>query len=91
MILDVIGLYFWAIVILLYKMTETTNSAIESLEFYNNIMWITWTEMIVAAIRRTIWILIRFENEFFSNFEQFRDVVTIPPIKADWRKINKKC
>ena len=83
MILDVIGLYFWAIVILLYKMTETTNSAIESLEFYNNIMWITWTEMIVAAIRRTIWILIRFENEFFSNFEQFRDVVTIPPIKAD--------
>lgn len=83
MILDVIGLYFWAIVILLYKMTETTNSAIESLEFYNNIMWITWTELIVAAIRRTIWILIRFENEFFSNFEQFRDVVTIPPIKAD--------
>lgn len=83
MFINVIGLYFWAFVILLYSQTESTDEAISSLEFFNNVMWIVWVELIVAAIRRTIWILIRFENEFFSNFENFRDIVTIPPIKAE--------
>lgn len=83
MFVDVIGLYIWAFIILMYSVTESADKAIDSLEFYSNVMWITWLELIVQAIRRTIWILIRFENEFFSNFEQFRDIVTIPPIKAD--------
>jgi len=33
--------------------------------------------------RRTVWVLIRLENEFFSNFEGFRDIVAIPPIKNE--------
>ena len=83
MAIDIIGLYFWAFVILFYTITESQSEAIDSLEFFSNVIWITWVELIAAAIRRTVWILIRFENEFFSNFEQFRDVTTIPPIKAD--------
>jgi hypothetical protein len=83
MVIDIIGLYFWAFVILFYSLTESQSEAIDSLEFFNNVIWITWVELIAAAIRRTVWVLIRFENEFFSNFEQFRDVTTIPPIKAD--------
>lgn len=42
MILNVIGLYFWVIVILMYQSRESTSSAIDSLEFYSNVMWITW-------------------------------------------------
>jgi len=34
-------------------------------------------------IRRTVWVLIRVENEFFSNFEGFRDIVAIPPMKLE--------
>lgn len=83
MFIDVIGLYGWAFVIMFYSITESSDEAIDSLEFYSNVMWITWVELIGAAIRRTIWILIRFESEFFTNFEKFRDVTTIPPIKAD--------
>ena len=49
-------------------------------EFYNNVIWITWLESILNATRRTIWVVIRVESEFFNNFEQFRDIVTIPPI-----------
>ena len=83
MVFDVIGLFFWAIVIGLYEWTtpENTNEAIGSLEFFNNVMWITWAELIVMAVRRTVWILIRLENEYFNNFESFRDIVTVPPIK----------
>lgn len=83
MILDIIGLYFWAVIIGIYSFTESSSEAISSLEFYNNVMWITWVELIVAGIRRTIWVMIRLENEFFNNFEQFRDILTIPPIKAE--------
>lgn len=83
MVINVCGLFFWAVVKFLYSATESDDEAIGSLEFYNNVAWITWLELLVAAGRRTIWVLIRFESEFFSNYENFRDVVTIPPIKAD--------
>ena len=69
MLIDIIGHYFWFFVIVAYHATESTNLAISSLEFYSNIMWITWVQMLVVVVRSTAWVLIRFENEFFSNFE----------------------
>ena len=42
MFVDFIGLYFWIVIILLYDLTESGDSSIGSLEFYSNIMWITW-------------------------------------------------
>ena len=85
MIFDVFGLFFWAVVVIAYEkiIEDKQEMAVESLEFYNNVNWIIWAEMIVVALRRTIWVLIRVENEFFSNFEQFRDITTIPPIKKE--------
>jgi len=44
---------------------------------------IAFSAMFVEAIRRTFWAMIRVENEFFNNFEQYRDVMMIPPIKDD--------
>jgi len=85
MAFDVVALYFWAIIILIYKVIykESTEEAISSVEFFNNVAWITWLELIVLMTRRTVWVLIRLENEFFSNFEGFRDIVAIPPIKNE--------
>lgn len=37
----------------------------------------------MEAIRRTIWAIIRVENEFFNNYEEFRDHIAIPPIREE--------
>ena len=55
----------------------------ETDDFFNQIIWITWFEMLLNALRRTIWVVIRVETEFFVNYEQYRDIVTIPPIKDE--------
>lgn len=44
---------------------------------------VMFISMMAEAIRRSVWALLRVENEFFNNFEQYRDVIVIPPIKDD--------
>jgi len=85
MVFDVFALFFWFLIIGLYSWTtpENITEDIGSLEFFNNVLWFTWVEMLVALARRTIWVLIRLENEYFNNFESFRDITTVPPIKKD--------
>lgn len=85
MAFDVFALYFWVILIFLYKYIkhESTDQAIANIEFYNDVNWLTWLELCVLMARRTVWVLIRVENEFFSNFEGFRDIVQIPPMKIE--------
>ena len=71
MIFNIFGLYSWAISLWLYTIYEnkSLDQSISSVEFYNHVMWITWFECIINATRRTIWVVIRVENEFFNNFE----------------------
>ena len=87
MVYNLFGLYIWAICILLTSLLQPpkTDAGNEKAihDYYNNVMSIMWLEFFVVAIRRTIWVVIRVESEFFNNFEQFRDTVTIPPIKFD--------
>ena len=58
-------------------LTGTEGLLVQKLELF------TFISMMVEIIRRTFWSLIRVENEFFNNFEQYRDTVLIPPIKDD--------
>ena len=51
--------------------------------FLDSIGLLTFSSMIVEAMRRTFWSILRVENEFFNNFEQYRDIVMIPPIRDD--------
>jgi len=51
--------------------------------FLENIEILTFISMMVELIRRTVWALLRVENEFFNNFEKFRDDVLIPTIKEE--------
>lgn len=39
--------------------------------------------VLVEAVRRTIWAVIRVENESINNFEEYRSINTIPPIKEE--------
>ena len=39
--------------------------------------------VMIELCRRCIWAVIRVENEFHNNFEQYRDILAIPPIKDD--------
>ena len=49
----------------------------------NNLQIWAFLGMMAEAVRRSVWTLIRVENEFYNNLEQYRDVISIPPIKDD--------
>ena len=94
---NLIGLFSWALsILLLSALTKPINQSdremgnlsdaqiqYNQLSYYNKVMGIMWLEFLLVVFRRLIWVIIRIENEFFNNFEQFRDIVTIPPIKFD--------
>jgi hypothetical protein len=40
-------------------------------------------KMMAEAIRRTLWVLIRVENEFHNNFESYRSILIIPKLMDD--------
>ena len=82
MVYNLFGLYSWAIAIMIAALIQPQKQD-DVLQYYNNIIWITWFEFALSFIRRTVWVVIRVESEFFNNFEQYRDVVTIPPIKYE--------
>ena len=44
--------------------------------------------LMIEAIRRTQWALIRVENEFFNNFEAYRTIPNIPDLLAMTEKID---
>ena len=50
--------------------------------------------LISEAFRRSVWALIRVENEFFNNFEAYRTIPTIPDLlgvseKIDWGRVHQ--
>ena len=94
---NLIGLFSWAISLLLMssltkpidesdpsfgKLSIAVRQQLEQ-AYHNKVMGIMWLEFVLVVFRRLIWVIIRMENEFFNNFEKFRDIVTIPPIKFD--------
>ena len=50
----------------------------------SDIEFLTFAGMMIEAWRRTQWAVIRVENEFFNNLEQYRSIVTLPPIKDEY-------
>ena len=47
-------------------------------KLFHEIEFLIFLSMIAEAIRRTIWALIRIENEFHNNFENYRTILVIP-------------
>ena len=44
---------------------------------------LTFVSGMAEAARRTLWSVLRVENEFFNNFEEYRDIIIIPPIRSE--------
>ena len=66
--------FWWLFAALTLKLRNDSNF-IAHFEFF------TFLGMMIEAVRRTQWSILRVENEFFNNFEQYRDIIIIPPIK----------
>ena len=77
MFMNTIFRFWWLISMLLVILTGSQNLIVDKLELF------TFASMMIEAVRRTFWSMIRVENEFFNNFEQYRDTILIPPIKDD--------
>jgi septin family protein len=46
--------------------------------FFKTYEVLIFMSMLAEAVRRTIWALIRIENEFHNNFENYRSILVIP-------------
>jgi hypothetical protein len=44
---------------------------------------LAFSSMLAEAVRRTMWALIRIENEFHNNFENYRSILVIPGLMDD--------
>ena len=47
-------------------------------------------KMFAEGLRRMLWALIRVENEFFNNYENYRSVLTIPSLFGQLDKPNNE-
>jgi len=56
------------------------NDLIVKCDIYLKMDVILWLTIIAEALRRTVWVLIRVENEFFNNFESYRSIPNIPDL-----------
>ena len=43
----------------------------------------TFLNMMISISRRSVWTIMRCENEIFNNYEKFRDILMIPDIPED--------
>ena len=60
--------------------TITYSDSAEWVEYLGVLSFISG---LVELIRRTVWGILRVENEFYNNFEQYRDIIIIPPINEE--------
>jgi len=65
--------WFWIIPLVVYNDSQKAT-------LMNKLKILTVTSMMLEAIRRTLWAIIRIENESINNFENYRPIVAIPPL-----------
>ena len=69
--------FFWVVGIFSYPFDSSVG------KFFKDMQMITFVSVMAEVIRRTQWALIRVENEFYNNFEQYRTIPTIPNLMED--------
>ena len=77
MIINLLFRHFWVVPMIVPHLvkSETQLSYFQPMLFFS---------MIVEMVRRSLWAVIRVENESINNFEEYRSINTIPPIKEDF-------
>ena len=78
------GFYYYATLVNLvarsYYLVTIFNYGFESDPDHvmNNLQVMLFISMIMETYRRTIWAVLRIENEYFNNFEAYRSIPAIP-------------
>lgn len=76
MVINTIIRFWWLIGIGTYSYTGAGL-------WFENFEVLTFLVSFTEIFRRAMWAILRVENEFFNNFEEYRDNIIIPPIKDD--------
>ena len=82
MILNFLFRLWWIVPTLSLDITNT-------LPVLSKFQILVFIGMLVEAVRRGLWSIVRVENEFYNNLEQYRTILTIPPIReeADTKRV----
>ena len=57
--------------------------------YFARLQLLVFCNCLAEAIRRTIWSLIRVENEFFNNYENYRSIPKIPSLMGKIGRLDK--
>lgn len=80
-VLNIIFRFWWIIGIWLFSKFDCNDTL--GCPLVVNMELQVMTGMVVEAVRRTFWAIIRIENEFFHNIENYREIIDVPPIKEE--------
>lgn len=69
--------FFWLINVFNYDFEKHEENPIKTFEV------MACASLLAEAIRRSIWALLRIENEFHNNYEAYRSIPTIPKLKDE--------
>lgn len=76
--------FFWLISIFSFKLEKE-----EGVNFIRTWDILVFSQIIAEALRRTMWALLRVENEFFNNFENYKSISSIPDLIDEIDDIGK--
>ena len=57
--------------------------------FFQQLQVLVFFNLLAEAVRRTIWAIIRIENEFFNNYENYRTLTKIPSLMGKIGTLDK--
>lgn len=75
--------FFWLLKIFTWSFES------EKENFFERVEILTFATCLGEAMRRTMWALIRVENEFFNNYENYRSIPTIPNLMGKIGRLDK--
>ena len=82
MITNALIRFYWIIGVFHYEYTNDDSDLI------NKLSLMAMISLMLEAVRRTQWALIRVENEFYNNYENYRTISQIPDLMGKIEKID---
>lgn len=83
MVINVLLRFFWVVTLFTLEIDDHLPN------LFTKVSVLSFMSMMAEAMRRTMWSLIRVENEFHNNFEQYRSIPIIPKLMDDVDKTIK--
>ena len=84
MVLNFILRFFWLIGVFHLKVAKDPDG------LWNEFKILSMMSIAAECLRRTVWAIIRVENEMFNNFEEYRSIPKIPSLMNRIGTIDKE-